>query len=209
MAARQRPAGLMSPSGPHGMSQPSVKRAMAPQGIMGPGMRPRGPVPQPHQYPPNFPPPPQQQQPQQPHPMDIKKLGMKLGGSISITSSEASFSGGAAAAQPSAIRRVGGPSTSRMHSSSPKSSDSAASRASSLPQRHLSQEQPVEVKMEPMDDMYEEGEEMPEDYEEEGFGDEEEEEEEEDDEEFEQEGMYPGEPPYDDDVVHDGAGYPQ
>lgn len=209
MVSRQRPPGVMSPSGPHGMSQPSVKRTMAPQGIMGPGMRPRGPVPQQHQYQQNFPQPPPPPQSQQPHPMDIKKLGMKLGGSISITSSEASFSGGASA-QPSPMRR-GGPSTSRMHSASPKSSDPAsASRASSLPQRHLSQEQPVEVKMEPMDDMYEEGEEMPEDFEEEGegFGDEEEEEEEEDDEEFEQEGMYAGEPPYDDDVVHD-SGYTQ
>ena len=56
--------------------------------------------------------------------------------------------------------------------------------------------------MEPMDDMYEEGEDMQDDYED--FGEEEEEEE---DYDGQDEGMYGGEAPYDEDVDHDGGGY--
>jgi len=202
MAARQRPPGMMSPSS-SGHIVPS-KRSMAPQGIMGPGMRPRGPMPQ--QFHQGYLP---QGQQQSGHPMDIKKLGMKLGGAISITSSESGYS--SPQQQPSSMRRAI-PSTSRMHASSPKSDPLApsVSRPPSLPQRHLSQEQPVEVKQEPMDDMYEEGEDLADDYEEEGEGfGEEEEEEEEDEQEFGQDAMYAGEAPYDDEVEHDNGAYHQ
>ena len=69
-------------------------------------------------------------------------------------------------------------------------------------QRELSQEPPpVEVKQEPMDDMYEEGEDIPDDFDEEDYGEEEEEE------GLYQDGMYPGEAPYDEDVENDDGEY--
>ena len=178
---RPRPHGMMSPSSSSG---PPMKRQHHPQhNILGPGMamRPRAP---PQQYP---------QYPPQGGSMDIKRLGQKLGGAISITSSEHQ--------SPQPLRRPM-PSTSRgAHASSPKSDPLATTSRpplSSQRQDRLSQEVPVEVKQEPMDDMYEEGEEMPEDFEneEEEFGDEEEEE---DGEQEYEEGMYEeGEAPYDD-----------
>lgn len=188
--AMSNPAGMMSPSGP------STKRSMAPQNILGPGMRPRGPHPQQFQ--------------QQPHPMDIRKLGKKLGGAISITSSDHQ-----PPQQPSMRRPM--PSTSRMHTSSPKSDPLATpgGRPPSIPSQRLSQEA-VEVKEEPIDDDYYDGEEIPEDdYDEEGeegdgYG--EEEEEEDDEQDYGQasfDGMYGGEAPYDDDVEHDGGAYQQ
>merc|ERR1711953_1093307 len=137
-------------------------------------MRPRAP---PQQYP---------QYPPQGGSMDIKRLGQKLGGAISITSSEHQ--------SPQPLRRPM-PSTSRgAHASSPKSDPLATTSRpplSSQRQDRLSQEVPVEVKQEPqeMDEMYED--EMPEDFEDE--------EEEEDGEQEYEEGMYEeGEAPYDD-----------
>ena len=170
------------PQGP-GPSGPPMKR----QPILGPGMavRPRGPPPGQHPY---------QQYPQQGGSMDIKRLGAKLGGAISITSSEHQ--------SPQPLRRPM-PSTSRGvgHASSPKSDPLATTSRPPMPSQRpdrLSQEvQPVEVKQEPMDDMYEEADEMADDYEdEEGFG--EEEEEDDGEQEYEEEGMYEGEAPYDD-----------
>merc|ERR1719189_2399784 len=116
---------------------------------MGPGMRPRGPHPQQFQH---------------PHPqMDIRKLGKKLGGAISITSSDQQ-----PPQQPSMRRPI--PSTSRMHASSPKSDPLATPPvrppppppASINPQQRLSAQDPVEVKEEPMDDFDYDGEDMPE-----------------------------------------------
>lgn len=196
MMARQRPPGMMSPNS--GQS----KRPMNPQGILGPGMRPRGPIPQQFHPQQGYSQPQTQQAQQGQQPMDIKKLGMKLGGAISITSSESGYPGGSGP-QPQSSSRRPIPSTSRMHASSPKNDPlTSQSRPPSLPPRHGSQEQPVEVKMEPMDDMYEEGEDMQDDYED--FGEEEEEEE---DYDGQDEGMYGGEAPYDEDVDHDGGGY--
>ena len=179
-ANRPRPHGMMSPSSSSG---PPIKRH--PQhNILGPGMamRPRAP---PHQYPHQYP---------QPGGSNVLKgLSAKLGGAISITSSEHQ--------SPQPLRRPM-PSTSRgAHASSPKSDPLATTSRpplSSQRQDRLSQEVPVEVKQEPqeMDEMYED--EMPEDFEheEEDFGDEEEEE---DGEQEYEEGMYEeGEAPYDD-----------
>jgi len=211
----QRPPGMMSPSGgPLGNRRP-----MQPRGIMGPGMRPRGGS-NPQQF--------QQGYPGQP--MDIGLLGKKLGGSISITSSESSGGqGGNTGGQPQqASMRRPMPSTSRgMHASSPKSDPLASSMGGPARQPSLGPAQrqgagsgsgsmnqdPVEVKQEPIDDIYEED--MHDDFEgdedEEGdFGEEEEEGEE--DQDFEQgpmDGMYAGESPYDDDVEHDQAAYQQ
>lgn len=208
MMARQKPPGMMSPPSSSGamMSSspvgPPMKRPMAPQGIIGPGMRLRGPVPPQYQqgYGPN---PQMAPQPPNAQPMDIKKLGMKLGGAISITSSEASFSG---PQPPTTMRRPPMPGTSRMMASSPKNDPlgagpSSASRPPTLPQRHMSQEQPVEVKQEPMDEFEEGEDDLPEDYEEEceGYGEEEEEDEDEEDQEFGQD-LYAGDASYDDDV---------
>ena len=170
---------------------------------MGPGMRPRGSAPQ--QY--------QQGYPGQP--MDIGLLGKKLGGAISITSSDNAGGQGGQPQQASMRRPM--PSTSRgMHASSPKNdplggSMGGARQPSLPPQRQGSMSQdPVEVKMEPMDDIYEED--MHDDFEgeeEEGdFG--EEEEEGEDDQDFGQgpmDGMYPSDAPYDDEGEHDQAAY--
>jgi hypothetical protein len=210
MNQRQRP----SPCSPS-------KRPMQPQGLIGQQeFRPRCPPPlllqQQHQ---------QQQMPQQGHhpqqTMDIKRLGMKLGGSISIISSEP-LSG----MPPQAAPRRPITTTSRTqpgHVSSPRSDAlSTSSSSSSRPpvsagQRQvgaLIQPDPLEVKEEPMDDMYEEGEEMPEeDYEEgeEAYG-EEEEEEEEDDGDYGQvahDGMYGAEAPYDDNEGDRGGNYQQ
>jgi len=209
MAARQRPQGIMSPSSA-GMMSPSQsnagmmpasgpprQRSMGPQNIMGPGMRPRGPHPQQFQH---------------PHPqMDIRKLGKKLGGAISITSSDQQPPQ-QPPQQPSMRRPM--PSTSRMHTSSPKSDPLATpgGRPPSITSQRLSQD-PVEVKEEPMEDFYEgEGEEdMPEDYDDEdGEGYAEDEEEEDDEQDYGQEvGMYPGEAPDDDYVEHDDGAYQQ
>ena len=116
--------------------------------------------------------------------------------------------------QPSTSRNMGG----HHHAASSPKNDPLAntgnpggSRPPSMPPQRA--QDPVEVKQEPMDDIYEED--MPEDYEgeeEEGdFG--EEEEDGEDDQDFGQgsmEGMEPGYAPYDDEVEHDnGAGYQQ
>ena len=188
---RPRPQGMMSPSS----SGPPMKRQQMPpqHGLnLGPGMRMRGPAPSaPYQ---------QQYQPQGGPSMDIKRLGAKLGGAISITSSDHQ--------SPQPLRRPM-PSTSRVHAASPKSDPLATSSRPPMSQRQdrLSQEVPVEVKQEPMDDdMYEEGEEMPEDYEdEEAFG---EEEEEEDGEQEYEDGMY-GDAPYDDEAEHEGASFQQ
>jgi len=204
---RQRPAGMMSPSGGSAMGQNMGNKGrpgMQPRGgIMGPGMRPRGSAPQ--QY--------QQGYPGQP--MDIGLLGKKLGGAISITSSDNAGGQGGQPQQASMRRPM--PSTSRgMHASSPKNdplggSMGGARQPSLPPQRQGSMSQdPVEVKMEPMDDIYEED--MHDDFEgeeEEGdFG--EEEEEGEDDQDFGQgpmDGMYPSDAPYDDEGEHDQAAY--
>jgi len=157
---------------------------MAQQGFnFGPGMRPRGPGPQHFSKAP-------QAQPRHGN-VDMKRLGMKLGGAISISSSDSDRENPTAS---SSQRPIPGPS--RMHVSSPRP------RMSSLPQ-----ESAVEVKQEPMDDMYEEGEEgeeIPEDYDED-FGEEEEEEGYYDD----MEGIYPGEAPYDEDVENDDGVYQQ
>merc|ERR1719219_1604331 len=95
-------AGMMSPSSAGMMSGPSPSNppTKRPMGIMGPGMRPRGPHPQQFQHP-----PPQ---------MDIRKLGKKLGGAISITSSDQQPPQ-QPPQQPSMRRPM--PSTSRMHTS--------------------------------------------------------------------------------------------
>jgi len=170
---------------------------MQPRGIMGPGMRPRGSAPQ--QY--------QQGYPGQP--MDIGLLGKKLGGAISITSSDNAGGQGGQPQQASMRRPM--PSTSRgMHSSSPKNDPLGGARQPSLPPQRAMSQDPVEVKMEPMDDIYEED--MHDDFEgeeEEGdFG--EEEEEGEDDQDFGQggmDGMYAGDAPYDDEGEHDQAAY--
>ena len=180
----QRPGGghrPMMPGGPKrqpGMGGPSP-------GFMGPGMRLRGPAPH-HQ---------QQYQSGPPHQgIDVKRLGLKLGGGISISSSGDQQQQPIA---PSTSRRMPMPGPSRMHSSSPKSDPLATSNRPSVSrQSNLSQDiSPVEVKQEPMDDMFEEGEELPEDeedFDEEDYGEEEEE-----------EGYVPGDPgaPYDDDGV--------
>jgi len=214
----QRPTGMMSPSsGPMGN-----KRPMQPRGIMGPGMRPRGSAPQ------------QFQQGYPGHPMDISLLGKKLGGAISITSSDQNSGGVGNSGQPQqqASMRRPMPSTSRqgMHAvSSPKSDplagsmgNSGGARQPSIPAQRGQQGQgqvainqdPVEVKQEPMDDIYEED--MHDDFddgeEEEGDFGEEEEEDGDEDQDFgggPMDDMYAGEPPYDDDVEHDQAGYQQ
>ena len=201
MMARPRPTGMMSPQTGPGPAPPPKR----PMGIMGPGMRPRGPMPQ--QFQPGF-------HPQQGGPMDIRKLGMKLGGAISITSSEPGGSGGP---QPS-IRRPA-PSTSRVHASSPKNDPLATSvsRPPSIPSSRsgsMSHEAPpVEVKEEPMDDIYDEGEEeMHEEYEDEGEAFGEEEEDEDEDQDYGQGSMgdmYGSDAPYDDDVDHEGGAYQQ
>jgi len=208
MMARQRPTGMMSPSSSNS-GPPNKRPGMQPQGIMGPGMRPRGSAPQ------------QFQQGYPTGPMDIKKLGRKLGGAISITSSD---NVGGSQPQQAAMRRPSNmqPSTSRNmgghhHAASSPKNDPLAntgnpggSRPPSMPPQRA--QDPVEVKQEPMDDIYEED--MPEDYEgeEEDFG-EEEEDDGEDDQDFGQgsmEGMESGYAPYDDEVEHDnGAGYQQ
>ena len=214
----QRPTGMMSPSsGPMGN-----KRPMQPRGIMGPGMRPRGSAPQ------------QFQQGYPGHPMDISLLGKKLGGAISITSSDQNSGGAGNSGQPQqqASMRRPMPSTSRqgMHAvSSPKSDplagsmgNSGGARQPSIPAQRGQQGQsqvainqdPVEVKQEPMDDIYEED--MHDDFddgeEEEGDFGEEEEEDGDEDQDFgggPMDDMYAGEPPYDDDVEHDQSGYQQ
>ena len=171
-----------------GIRPPMMGRGRPPMGmgISGPGMRPRGPAPQQFQ---------QQYQPRSG--VDMKGISMKLGGAISITSS--SSEGGPTAAR----GRPPMPGPSRMNVSSPKNDPLATTSRSSMPrQRELSQEPPpVEVKQEPMDDMYEEGEDIPEDFDEEDYGEEEEEE------GLYQDGMYPGEAPYDEDVENDEGEY--
>ena len=182
----QRPGGGHRPMMPGGPKRQPGMGGPPPPGFMGPGMRLRGPAPHHQQY---------QGGPHMREGVDLKRLGMKLGGSISISSSGEQQQQPIA---PSTSRRPM-PGPSRMHSSSPKSDPLATSNRPSVSrQSNLSQDAPVEVKQEPMDDMFEEGEELPEDeedYDEEDYGEEEEEE------GYVQEGMNPGEAPYDDDGV--------
>jgi hypothetical protein len=198
---RQRPAGMMSPS-------PS-KRPIPPHGMMGQGFRPRGPIPsllqqQMHQ---------QGGPHQPPQPMDMKRLGMKLGGSISISSSEPALG----MMSPQASPRRPMPSTSRgsgnvssprsdpMPSSSRPPGGSGVQRQGSV----VMQSDPI-IKEEPMeDDLYEEGEEeMAEDYEEgeEAYGEEEEDDDDEDGDygQASLDAMYGTEAPYDDEADQSG-----
>ena len=160
-------------------------------GPMGPGMRPRGIAPQ--QF--------QQGYPQHPHqPMHKREmLGRKLGSGISITYSD--NAGGVGQPQQASMRR-------------PMPSAKNYPLASGMPSQSrqgTSMQDPVEVKQEPMDDMYEGD--MAEEYEEgeeeerEDFGEEEDDDEEGDeDQEFEEgsmEAMEPGYAPYDEEVAYD------